>query len=189
MSNSEKSNERRELLKKSIVTGTIIGAAPVVWKSPKVSSVILPAHAGTTGPGTGPISCGGPVSTRSITDDDGTDTDIAITYDCLTQTCQITTGQWEQGVGIPANTVAAFDVDDDSDDGATFDAIGTGSNWTPDPGGAFDPTDSDQSPGNYSLNLTSNICMTRISVQFRVDVTSDNSPRTMTISNVAIQEI
>ena len=188
MSDSEKVSERRELLKKSIVSGAVIGAVPMTWKSPKVSSVILPAHAGTTGSGGQPLSCGGSVATQSIIDDDGTDTDIAIVYDCLMQTCQITTGQWQLGDGIPANTVAAFDVDDDEEDGATFDAIGTGSNWTPS-GGGFNPTGSNQSSGNYSLELTSNVCMTRILLQFRVDVSSSNAPRTMTVSNVTIQEI
>ncbi|MEM7196470.1 MAG: hypothetical protein AAF402_16175 [Pseudomonadota bacterium] len=189
MKQSEKESERRKLLKQSILSGAAIGATPIAWKSPKVSSVILPAHATTTDMGAQPLSCGTSISTQSVTNDEETDTDIAVIYDCVTQTCQLITGQWEDGEGIPANAVLAIDVDDDSDDGATFDALGSGSNWTPQSSASFEPPESDQSPGSYSFDLTSNVCMTEIRVQFQVAVSSTNSPRTMTLSNVSIEEL
>jgi hypothetical protein len=56
MSDKKAENSRRKLLKTAVVGGGIIGASkamPEKWSKPVVDSVLIPAHAATTGSGGG----------------------------------------------------------------------------------------------------------------------------------------
>lgn len=54
MSDKKTTNSRRRLLKSAMIGGGVLGASQDKWSRPIIDSVVLPAHATTTGSGAAP---------------------------------------------------------------------------------------------------------------------------------------
>jgi hypothetical protein len=141
--------------------------------------VALPAHAQTS-------VCGGSISTTSVEEGGGSDVDIGVLFDC--ESCQIITGVWNSGVGVPDNIIMAIDVD--RDDGLTFDIINSGVNWVWDEGDVQVPENGKDrlqySGGTYSFVSSSIANDCQAEVTFRVVVTGSAPFFTITLSKVSI---
>ena len=182
---------RRNLFKQLAFTGTTAGVLlPTHWKTPIVTSIVLPAHAQLSF-----FNCGTSVSTTSeqVNNNGENDSDIFVAYDCETQECQIALGVFPDSVGVPSDAILAIDVDgesDEDDDGATFDVLESGSNWSFQ-GGDISPGTDDVAPGSFLMEFDSNVAdCARVRITFDVDVVSlGNFRYRMTLSNLMIMNL
>jgi hypothetical protein len=174
MKNMKSSDSRRKLLK-SIAAGSgaiVAGKSlPENWTRPAVDSVMLPAHAQTSG-----LNCGSLTADQEAGVPGG---DIAIIFD--ENTCSLIEFDFALD-GLAANAVMSFDTD--MDDNLLWDDEGTGANWTR-TGDNF-VTGGENASGTDFFVRVSRGGSTYI-VSFDVNVSGTvGGTGTMTVSNVTI---